>query len=101
MARARALDLLLEPLRCAKREPGEFYRQSRAAHGAATTEERRQNRKLSRAEISVTGVAQARDDVTVIVQLRIDRRRDDRDVRMLALKLFDAGGAGDDANELD
>jgi len=49
-------------------------------------------RSTIRAVHAIAGVAQARQDIAVVVQLLIDRRRPDRDVRMLRLEMRDTLG---------
>src|SRR6516164_3805235 len=57
--------------------------------------------RLLRPEHAVAGVAQARQDVAVIVQTLVDGGGPDRHVGMLPLELRDAFGCGEQADEAD
>ena len=57
--------------------------------------------RLFRPENPVAGVAEAGDDVAVVVELLIDGSDKDINVRMVCLNAVDTLGGGDDAHELD
>src|SRR5579872_3018956 len=52
-----------------------------------------------RAEEAVPGVAQPRDDVGVLVELRVDRGAGDRDVGMVTVEILEPGPGGDQAED--
>ena len=51
--------------------------------------------------MAVAGVAEARHDIAVIVEPLVNRRRPDRDIAVLCLKMPDALGGGEQADEAD
>src|ERR1700722_10195223 len=59
------------------------------------------NPELLRPEHPVAGVAEAGHDVAVVVQPLVDGGGPDRNVRMLLLKMRDAFGGGEQADETD
>src|SRR3546814_9493625 len=58
-------------------------------------------RRLPGAEDAVAGVAQSRHDVALVVQLLVDRRREDGNVRVGAAQLGDAFRRRHQADEAD
>src|SRR6266511_1500695 len=54
-----------------------------------------------RTEQPVPEVAEARQDISAVVQLPVDRGGEDRDIRVFGLHLADSLGRGDDAHEPD
>src|SRR3990167_4551767 len=69
--------------------------------GAATRSEPRWGWASLRPENAVARVAQARHDVTVLVQAAVHRRGVDRHVRVVVVEGLDALGAGHEADKTD
>ena len=64
-------------------------------------ESRQQAGALSRAEKTVTGIAEAREDVSLLVELTIERRAEDQDIGMCVGQTANTFGCGYEAEETD